>query len=131
MPTQFHNTVPNGRIVVGKYEGKKPTGRRWRWCEYNIQKHLNGIGWENVDWTDLTQDRDRLRAFVNMVMNLRVLQNVGNFSTSWGTKSFSKTTLLHGVSAKGQNSITVNDMLCSIHKEVVAAYSKIRMQSRC
>ena len=38
---------------------------------------------------------------------------------------------MESVNAKGQNSMTVNDKLCSIHKEVVAAYSKVRMQSRC
>jgi hypothetical protein len=34
--------------------------------------NLKEIGWEGVDWTDLTQDRDRWRALVNTVMNLRV-----------------------------------------------------------
>jgi hypothetical protein len=34
---------------------------------------LREIGWENVDWIQLAQDRDRWRALVNTVMNLRVL----------------------------------------------------------
>jgi hypothetical protein len=33
---------------------------------------LQEVGWEGIDWTDLAQDRDRCRAFVNMVMYLRV-----------------------------------------------------------
>jgi hypothetical protein len=35
-----------------------------------------------MDWIAPAQDRDRLRAVVNAVMNLRVLLNAGNFLTS-------------------------------------------------
>jgi hypothetical protein len=34
--------------------------------------NLQEVGWENVDWIDMAQDRDRWRALVNAVMNLRV-----------------------------------------------------------
>ena len=44
-----------------------------------ILKKQNG----DVEWTDVTKDRDKWRAFVNTVMNLRLSQNAGNFSTSW------------------------------------------------
>jgi hypothetical protein len=60
------------RIFVGKPEGKRPLGRpRRRWV-HNIKMDLREIGWDGMDWIDLAQDRDRRRALVNTVMNLRV-----------------------------------------------------------
>jgi hypothetical protein len=41
-----------------------------------------GSGMESMDWIDLAQERDRWRALLNAIMNLRVPQNVGNFLTS-------------------------------------------------
>jgi hypothetical protein len=60
------------RILVGKPEEKRPLGRpRRRWVD-NIKMDLRKIGWDGMDWIDLAQDRDRWRALVNTVMNLRV-----------------------------------------------------------
>jgi hypothetical protein len=60
------------RLLVGKAEGKRPLGRpRRRWVD-NIKMDLLDIGWSGVDWSGLTQDRDKWRALVNAVMNLRV-----------------------------------------------------------
>jgi hypothetical protein len=60
------------RILVGKPEGKSPLGRpRRRWVD-NIRTDLREIGWDGMNWIDLTQDRDKWRALVNTVMNLRV-----------------------------------------------------------
>jgi hypothetical protein len=57
---------------VGKPEGKRSLGRpRRRWVN-NIKTDLREIGWDVMDWTDLTQDRNRWRAVVNTVMNLQV-----------------------------------------------------------
>jgi hypothetical protein len=38
----------------------------------NIKIYLREIGWDGVDWIDLAQDRDKWKALVNTVMNLRV-----------------------------------------------------------
>jgi hypothetical protein len=60
------------RILVGKPEGKRPLGRPRRTWADNIKMNLGEVGWDGVDWIDLAQDRDRWRAYVNAVMNLRV-----------------------------------------------------------
>jgi hypothetical protein len=53
-------------------EGKRPLGRlKRRWVD-NIKVDLREIGWGGMDWIDLAQDRDKWRAFLNTVMNLRV-----------------------------------------------------------
>jgi transcription termination factor 2 len=60
------------RLLVGKPEGKRPLGRpRRRWVD-NVKMDLLEIGWGGVDWIGLAQDRDKWRALVNAVVNLRV-----------------------------------------------------------
>jgi hypothetical protein len=59
-------------ILVGKSEGKIPLGRTRRRWEDNIRMNLMEIGWRNVDWIHLAQDRDQWWAVVNTVMKLRV-----------------------------------------------------------
>jgi len=67
---------------VEKPEGKRPLGRpRCRW-EDNIKTDLQEVGFGVMDWIKLAQDRDRWRALVNVVMNLWVPENLGNFLTS-------------------------------------------------
>ena len=59
------------RVLVGKPEGKRPLGRpKGRW-EDNIKMGLQEVG-GGMDWMEVAQDRDRWRAFMNAVMNLRV-----------------------------------------------------------
>jgi hypothetical protein len=60
------------KVLVGKPEGKRPLGRpRPRW-EDGIRMDLREIGLGGVDWIGLSQDRERWRAVVSAVMNLRV-----------------------------------------------------------
>jgi hypothetical protein len=59
-------------ILVERPEGRRPLGRPRRRGEDNIKMDLREIGFEDVDWIHLAQDRDRWRALVNTVMNLRV-----------------------------------------------------------
>jgi hypothetical protein len=70
------------RLLVGKPEGMKSLGRpRRRWLD-KIRRDLVEVGWDDVDWIGLAKDRDRWRALVNSVLNLRV---------------FSSSSQLHGV----------------------------------
>jgi hypothetical protein len=59
------------RVLVKEREGRRPLERpRCRWKD-NIKTDLREVGW-GVKWIDLAQGRDRWRALVNTVMNLRV-----------------------------------------------------------
>jgi hypothetical protein len=59
-------------ILVMRPEGRRPLGRpKHRW-EDNIKMDLREIGFGDVDWIHLAQDRDRWRALVITVMSLRV-----------------------------------------------------------
>jgi len=59
------------RVLVGKHEGSRPMGRLRRRWDDNIKMDLREVG-GGGDWMELAQDRDRWRALVNTVMNLRV-----------------------------------------------------------
>jgi hypothetical protein len=60
------------KILVGKPEGKRPSGRpRRRWVD-NIKLDHRGTERDGMDWIDLALDRDQWRALVNTVMNLGV-----------------------------------------------------------
>jgi len=60
------------RVLVGKPEGKRAFGRPRRRWENNIKMDLQEVGGGFGDWMELAQDRNRWRALVKAVMNLRV-----------------------------------------------------------
>jgi hypothetical protein len=65
-------TMKPCRLLAGKPEGRRPLGRpRRRWVD-NIKKGLGEVGWGDVVWIGLAKDRNRWRALVNSVLNLRV-----------------------------------------------------------
>jgi hypothetical protein len=63
------------RLLVEKPEGKRPLGRPRCRCLDNISMDLGEIEWGDGDWIGLAQDRNRWRALVNSVLNLRVPYN--------------------------------------------------------
>jgi hypothetical protein len=60
------------RLYVGKPEGKRSLGRPGRRWVDNIMMDFGEVGWGDVDWIGLAKDRNRWRALVNSVLNLRV-----------------------------------------------------------
>jgi hypothetical protein len=60
------------RLLVGQPEGKTPLGRPKRSWVDNIRMYLGEVEWGDVYWIGLAQDRNRWRAVVNSVLNLRV-----------------------------------------------------------
>jgi hypothetical protein len=93
------------KILVAKPEEKRPLrrpGRRW---ENNIRMHLRGTVCEGVDWLHLVQGRVQWWDLLNVV-----LQKVGTFLTSSVTISFSRRTLLHGVTSLVGWSVSLLDL---------------------
>jgi hypothetical protein len=85
-------------LLVGKPEGKGPLGRpRRRWVD-NIRMDLGEVGWGDMDWIGLAQDRNRWRALVNSVLNLRVPWNAGKLSSGLTTGGLLSSAQLHRAS---------------------------------
>jgi hypothetical protein len=61
------------KVLMGKPEGRRPLARPRRRWEDGIRMDLREIDWGSVEWIQLVHDRERRRAVVNTVMNLRVL----------------------------------------------------------
>jgi hypothetical protein len=74
---------------VGKPDGKRPLGRPRPRLVDNIKIDLREIGWDGMDWMDLTQDRDQWRDIMNTVMNFWVASNAGKYLSGCSIGSFS------------------------------------------
>ena len=86
------------RVLVGKPEGKRHLGRPRRSWEDNIKTDFQEVGEGCGDWMELAQDRDMWRALVGTVRKFRVPKMQGISSLDAEPVSFSRRTLLHGVS---------------------------------
>jgi hypothetical protein len=86
------------RLLVGKPEEKRPLGRPRRGWVDNIRMDLGEVGWGDVDWIGLAQDRNRWRALVSSVLNLRVPWNAGKLSNGLTSSGLSSSVQLHRVS---------------------------------
>jgi len=60
------------RVLVGKPEGRRPIGKRRRRWEGNIKLDLKEVECGGMDWIEVAKDRDRWRALLNVVLNIRV-----------------------------------------------------------
>jgi hypothetical protein len=60
------------RILVGRPQERRPFGIPRHIWEDNIKMDLQEVGWRDMDWIEMVQHRDRWRAIVNAIMNLRV-----------------------------------------------------------
>jgi hypothetical protein len=64
--------IGGGEMQIGFWlENQKELGRPRRRWESTIKMELRETGWCDVEWIDLAQDRDKWRALMNTVMNLR------------------------------------------------------------
>ena len=72
------------RGIQRRHEGRRPLRRHRRRLEDNIKMDLQEVEWEGTNLTNLAHDRDRWRALLSAVMNLRVPCYMENFLTSWG-----------------------------------------------
>ena len=69
---RWEDNIKGYRVLVGKHELKRSLGRRRRRWEDNIKMVLQKVIYEGVNWIDMAQNRDRWRALVSAVMNLRI-----------------------------------------------------------
>jgi hypothetical protein len=63
----------NAYQKVSEPEGNRQLGRPRNRLKNNIKIDLTEIEWSGIEWINLAEDRDQWRAFLNTVMNSRVL----------------------------------------------------------
>jgi len=81
--------------LAGKPEGKISLGRSRHKGEDNINVDLREVGCRGMDWIDLAEERDRWRALVYAVMNIRVHK-------------------MRGISSLTENRLASQEALCSV-----------------
>jgi hypothetical protein len=64
----------------------------------NIRMDLGEVGWGDVDWIGLAQDRNRWRALMNSVLNLRIPRNAGKLWSGLTSSGLSTSVQLHTIS---------------------------------
>ena len=104
-------------MLVWFHQGKEPLGRPRRRWEDNIKIDLQEVGGSCGDWMELAQDRDRWWAFVGTVRNLRVPKMRGISWLAAEPVSFSRRTLLHGVSKYDSTSASYSLQSYSFQKD--------------
>jgi hypothetical protein len=67
--------------LLEKHERRRSLGRSRRRLEDNIRIDLRKIGWDDVDWMHLAQDRFQWRALVNKVLNFRDAKKSGKLTS--------------------------------------------------
>jgi hypothetical protein len=85
------------RLLVGEPEGNKPLGRPRHRCVDNIKIDVGEMGSGGMNWIGLVQDNSKWRALMNVVMNLQVPYNAGNFLSGCKTGGLSSSAQLHRV----------------------------------
>jgi len=58
------------KVMEEKLEGKRSLGRHTHRWKYNVEMHLEEMGWESVDWIDLAEDRKKEGAHKGTGINL-------------------------------------------------------------
>jgi hypothetical protein len=102
------------RLLVGKPKGRRPLGRPIRTWLDNIRTDLVEVEWGDVDCIGLAQNRDRWRALVNSVLNLRVTSNACKLSCVQTTRDTSSSRV--GLSSMELVIITQSRNLISVSR---------------
>jgi hypothetical protein len=83
---------------VAKPEEKRPIGRPKHSRMYNMETELREVGWGDMDWINLAQNKDQWRALANTVTNFLVPYNFSEFLSSCTSGGLSRRVQLHEVS---------------------------------